>query len=71
MAKDFSLILFAQEKAVSVAEKNPEKKIKTIIEISKGMDPSGIIVLQIEIWKYTFPIIKYNQFEGLCHHKND
>jgi hypothetical protein len=45
VASERSLILFAQEKAVSVAEKNPEKKTKTTIAISKGTEPSGIKIL--------------------------
>lgn len=37
-----SLILEAHEKAVSVAEKNPESKTRIIKEISKDQDPAGI-----------------------------
>ena len=37
-----SLIFEAHEYAVSVAEKNPERKIRAIREINKLADPAGI-----------------------------
>jgi hypothetical protein len=38
-----NLILLAQEKAVSVAEKNPENRIKIISATNNWTDPSGIL----------------------------
>lgn len=40
-----SLILEAHENAVSVAEKNPESKIRMIKEMSKDQDPAGIKIV--------------------------
>jgi len=38
-------ILFTQEKAVSVKEKQADSKISIIMQISSGTEPSGIVVL--------------------------
>ena len=40
---DLSIVILSDEKAVSVAEKKPEKITKTISDINKGIDPSGIM----------------------------
>ena len=42
-ARVLNLILLAQEKAVSVAEKNPENRIKIISATNNWTDPSGIL----------------------------
>ena len=42
-ARVLNFILLAQEKAVSVAEKNPENRIKIISATNNWTDPSGIL----------------------------